>query len=52
MRRRQFAAHAPAPMDRATVLSTLCIIRGCLNRRLGANLCAEHDRITDELAAR
>jgi hypothetical protein len=44
MRRRAFKDRAPSadPSPLAVSLLDLCIIRGCLCRRVGANLCPAH----------
>jgi len=41
--RRQFRDRATETQKPATQLSRLCIIQGCLNLRVGANLCRTHD---------
>ena len=39
------------PSQRVVSPRELCLVRGCLNLRTGANLCAYHDDLTDELGA-
>ena len=43
VRRRQFRDRAAETQKPATQLSRLCIIQGCLNLRVGTNLCQAHD---------
>ncbi len=43
VRRSQFRDRTPELNQPATQLSQLCIIQGCLNLRVGANLCPAHD---------
>lgn len=43
VRRSQFRHRTPELNQAATQLSRLCIIQGCLNLRVGANLCPGHD---------
>lgn len=43
VRRRQFRDRSAESQQAATPLSRLCIIQGCLNLRVGANLCPAHD---------
>jgi len=48
MRRKAFKDRAPSadPSPLAVPLTTLCVIRACLNPRVGTNLCQHH---TNEL---
>jgi hypothetical protein len=48
MRRKAFKDQVQDPAPRLVALTELCIIRACINRRIGPNLCADH---TDELKA-
>jgi hypothetical protein len=43
VRRSQFHRRTPELNQAATQLSQLCIIQGCLNLRVGTNLCPAHD---------
>ena len=43
VRRRQFRDRTVEFQQAATPLSRLCIIQGCLNLRVGTNLCPAHD---------
>ena len=43
VRRRQFRDRTAQSQQAATQLSRLCIIQGCLNLRVGTNLCQAHD---------
>lgn len=43
VRRRQFRDRTSEVQQAAIQLSRLCIIQGCLNLRVGANLCQAHD---------
>jgi hypothetical protein len=46
-RKRAARARPPAHIT-PTLLSTLCLVRGCLNPRTGANLCDDCDQTTTE----
>jgi hypothetical protein len=48
MRRREFRARSTDQTAEALSLAEVCIIDGCLNRRVGANLCRACDAESDQ----